>query len=150
MTKRLTPETRAERRMIAVVVGFITFLLLLIACGACTSTKYVPVETVRTDTLTATRYMEREVFVHDSVSVYVNGDTVRETRWRDRWRTVTRTDTVCKVKTEYVDRPYPVEVVKEVERKRAWWETALMGFGGFSAFALLALGAVAVKTKRHS
>ena len=149
----------------AVAAWVLIILTLLLA--SCTKTVYVPVETVtvRTDTDSLARLVtrlvetnssrsEREtlyVFRDREVTLNENGDTVREktSTFTDRSRELetenrllrqendslrhakSRTDSV------YVEKPVPVEVVKEVERKRGWWETALLWAGGI---ALMTLG----------
>lgn len=71
------------------------------------------------------------VIIRDSVAVFVRGDTIRELRWRDRWRTTTRVDTayICRVDTAYITR------VEEVERKRSGFELR----GGLGLVGLLVL-----------
>jgi len=68
------------------------------------------------------------------VLTFVKGDTVlvEKVRWRVRVRE--RKDTVHETRTDsvFVRKPYPVEVVKEVERKLTWWQRTLMWCGGGS------------------
>ena len=108
-------------------------LILLAAslCG-CTPTKYVPVETVRTE------YRDRDVerlvtdTVRDTRLVVVRGDTVVDIH--DRWHTqrLEVRDTICIVRTDSVPIPYPVE------RRLSRWEQAKMDLGG------IAIGVVGV------
>lgn len=99
----------------------------------CVSTRYVPVETVRTEW----RDREVEKLVTDSVVterlVWVSGDTIRE--WRDRWRTrvVEIRDTMTEVRVDTITK------VVEVERKLSRWEEAKMDFGGAGIGISLAL-----------
>jgi len=110
---------------IGVVLGYALAIgaLLLALCG-CTTTKYVPVETVRVE------YKDREVVRVDSVtmldSVIVRsaGDTVLIEKWRWRDRASIVRDTVSVIKTDSVQVPYPVE--KQLTK----WEKAKMDFGG--------------------
>lgn len=106
----------------------ITMAALLLT--GCTKTVYLPAEStaVRTDTLAVLRWRTDTVIDRDTVTLTQHGDTVvREvTRWR--WRVKESRDTVYAAKTDsvYVEKPCPVEVVREVERTRSWWETALL------------------------
>lgn len=107
--------------------------------GSCTRKVYVPQETVRTE------YKDRVVeavrvdtaVMRDSVAVYVNGDTVKIEKYRDRWRTriIERHDTIVSVKRDSVAVPYPVE------KPLTKWERAKLDVGGM---ALGTLGAVVV------
>lgn len=121
-------------------MGTALALLVLIGvaclfCG-CTTTKYVPAERVviRSDTVHSVKLMTDYVILHDSVAVYQKGDTVYQTKYRDRLRYSERVDTVYQsaVDSVRVDVPYPVE------RELSSWERTKMDFGG------IALGGLAV------
>lgn len=121
-----------------------------IIIGGCTSTRYVPVETVRettthtTDTLRLVQLRVDTVLERDSVAVVVRGDTVWQTRFRDRLRVQLRHDTVKEVSrdtvTTYFERPVPYEVEKrvEVEKRLTWWQRFRLGaFPWLAAVAAL-------------
>ena len=107
----------------AIVVLLMAFMLFAM-CGC--KTQYVPVETVRTE------YVDRvnKEYVTDSVVndrfVYINGDTVFICKWRDRWRTEIKHDSIYINKTDTISVPYPVE------RKLSRWEKIKMDFGGIA------------------
>lgn len=92
--------------------GLAVLIVISLLCG-CRTVKYVPVETVRTDSVYVDRFARDSVYLHDSVFVnqWTQGDTVYRdkvvTRYRhkDRWRY----DTVAVVRTDSVRVPYPVE-----------------------------------------
>lgn len=125
--------------VLSLAVGAVITLLF----GSCTRKVYVPTETVRTE------YKDRvvenlrvdTVAMRDSVAVYVNGDTVRITKYRDRWRTriVERHDTCTVTKTDSVQVPV------QVERKLTKWERTKMNAGGIAIWILgvAALGGLA-------
>lgn len=91
--------------------GFITFLTVLfltILVNSCNTTKVVPVrEAHHSEHITTDK---DSVHIVDSIFVYINGDTIRETRWRDQWRdrlirdTVWLADTIPKVETVIVEK----------------------------------------------
>ena len=124
---------------LSLAVGAVITLLF----GSCTRKVYVPTETVRTE------YKDRVVeavrvdttFMRDSVAVYVNGDTVRITKFRDRWRTriIERHDTCTVTKTDSVQVPV------QVERKLTRWERTKMDTGGIAIgiLGVAALGGLA-------
>lgn len=124
---------------LSLAVGAVITLLF----GSCTRKVYVPQETVRTE------YKDRvveavrvdTVAMRDSVAVYVNGDTVRITKYRDRWRTriIERHDTCTVTKTDSVQVPV------QVERKLTRWERTKMDAGGIAIgiLGVAALGGLA-------
>lgn len=105
---------------------FSIIILLASAICSCRSVKYVPVETVRSDTLYVNRLQRDSVYVADSVFVREKGDTVRivRTRYVDRWRV--RTDTLRMVSNDTIRVPYPVE--KELTR----WQRVKLDAGGIA------------------
>lgn len=125
--------------VLSLAVGAVITLLF----GSCTRKVYVPTETVRTE------YKDRvvenlrvdTVAMRDSVAVYVNGDTVRITKYRDRWRTriIERHDTCTVTKTDSVQVPV------QVERKLTRWERTKMDAGGIAIgiLGVAALGGLA-------
>lgn len=141
--------------LIRTLLIFVLSLLIgavITALCSCTRKVYVPTETVRTE------YKDRVVenlrvdtaVMRDSVAVYVNGDTVRITKYRDRWRTriIERHDTCTVTKTDSVQVPV------QVERKLTKWEQTKMDFGGmaiggFCAVAVLAVAVWIIKRKRR-
>lgn len=121
------------------ILYFIAIILLTSAICSCRSVRYVPVETVRSDTLYVNRLLRDSVFVKDSVFVREKGDTVEvfRTLFVDRWRD--RTDTVRAVSTDTIRVPYPVE--KELTR----WEKTKLDIGGIAiGTAIAAVLAVVV------
>lgn len=95
---------------------------------SCTTTKYVPVETVRTEYITKhdSVFKRDYVYLHDSVYIHANGDTVWYEKWHtryvDRIKEVLKTDTM--IKHDSIQVPYPVE------KKLTKWQTVKMDYGG--------------------
>ena len=116
----------------ALFIALTTFLL-----AGCVSTKYVPVETVRTEYITKSdTFIKHDSILHkDSVFVYMKGDTV----WLEKWHTryIERlqkqivTDTLIRCDT--ISVPYPVE--KELT---FFQKVAINGFA-YITIALLVL-----------
>lgn len=113
-------------------VAAAAFVWLAVALSGCTPTRYVPVETVRTEYKDRVREVHTTDSVTDTRFVFVKGDTVVDYRDRVKWRDRFVHDTCVVVKTDTVSVPYPVE------RELSWWQQTKMDFGG------MALGAVAV------
>lgn len=92
-----------------------TSLLLVFITVSCATTKVVaPVESSHTREEKSTRI--DSVFVRDSILVYIKGDTIRETRYRDVWRDRIVRDTVFQCDT------IPQIVTVEVEKKLTFWQ----------------------------
>ena len=117
--------------------------------GSCTRKVYVPTETVRTEyrDKVVESLLVDTVSLRDSVAVYVNGDTVRITKYRDRWRTriIERHDTVNVAKVDSVAVPVEVPKPYPVERKLTRWERTKMDAGGIAIgiLGVAALGGLA-------
>ena len=126
--------------------GIIACLLITLLAG-CKSIKYVPVETVRTDTTYITKQQRDSIMLHDSIYIHEwqKGDTIYRDRdcwhtsWRDRWRV----DTLYKSHTDTIAVPYPVE--KPLTR----WQQFCLDYGkvttGATAALILLLIAWAIK-----
>lgn len=122
-----------ERTGCAIPTAFV-WIALVALCAAfwaicftgCTTTKYVPVETVRKEYKDKVREVHTTDSVMDTRFVYVRGDTVIDYRDRIKWRDRIIRDTVSVELTDTVREPYPVE--RELSR----WEQAKMDFGGMA------------------
>ena len=100
---------------------FLVLLACLVLCG-CKTVRYVPVETVRTDSVYVDRWQRDSVYVRDSVWVnrWTAGDTVYQDKVVYKWRYRDRRlwDTLRILRYDTVETPVPVE------RELGWWERA--------------------------
>ena len=124
--------------MVKKSVIFIYFLAMLVllamAVTSCRSVRYVPVETVKHDSLYLSTVSTDSVYIKDSVLI-MKGDTVTEYRWRYIYKYKDRIDTAYVNRTDSVQVPYPVE--KRLTRwERVKMEAGGVAIGGF--FLLLA------------
>lgn len=109
--------------------GIIVCILICLLSG-CKSVQYVPVETVRTDSVYVDRYLRDSIYQRDSV--YVNrwtaGDTVYQDKvvWKYVYRDKVKYDTVAVLRSDTVRVPYPVE------RKLTRWEQFRLDVGGWA------------------
>ena len=117
---------------------------LLAVLTGCKTTEYVPVETVRTDTVYIAHIVTDSVYQHDSIYIHEKGDTVWYERWHTQYRDRLRIDTVYQAKVDTIAKPYPV--IKEVEKKLTKTQKGLMWAGGLSILALIVF--VVYKVKR--
>ena len=101
---------------------WLAVLIVILLLAGCKTVRYVPVETVRTDSVYVDRFARDSVYLRDSV--YINrwtyGDTVFVDKvsvkylYRDRWRH----DTVAVTRRDSVQIPLPVE------KPLGWWQQA--------------------------
>lgn len=88
---------------------------------SCRPVRYVPVETVRSDTVYLNRVKLDSLYVMDSVFIDRAGDTIRELRYRYIYKYKDKIDTVYVAKTDSIQVPCPVEVVKYKTPQWCWW-----------------------------
>lgn len=101
---------------------FLPMLLPLLA--GCTRVQYVPVESVRTDSVFVYRNVTSALTIKDSVYIDKTRDTVRVVIYKYVGERYSKTDTVYINKTDSVAVPYPVE------RELGKWEQVKMDYGG--------------------
>ena len=107
-------------QVVGVVGTTIVAMLLCLLMGSCTTTKYVTIPEYHNDTVRVTQYQRDSIYMHDSILVRQQGDTVTIDRWHTQYRDRWHTDTIYKSRVDSV--PYKVEVVKEVSAKLSWLE----------------------------
>ena len=107
-------------------------------------TKYVPVESVRTEIEYRDRWQRDSIHVHDSTFIYIKGDTVFRDRWHMEYKDRTLRDTTYIERTDRVQVPYPVE------RKLTKWQSVKQEIGGIAIGVIVALSFVIVWLMRKS
>lgn len=114
-------------------LSVVVLLAVAAVLGSCTTTKYVEVPKVHTDTLYVSKMQKDSVYLHDSIFVnqWQSGDTIYQTRdrWRTEWRDRLVTDTVLHLVRDTVAKPYPVIQEKKVEKALTWWQRFRMMLG---------------------
>lgn len=123
-------------RLKGFVLGLVACAIITLLLGSCRTTKYVPVESVKTrteyktlavhDTVRDTVLKHNDVYRHDSVIVRTKGDTVFVDRWHTlRQTTVDKRRTLQSIAvhdTVFVNKADSVKVPVPVERKLTKWE----------------------------
>ena len=122
-------------------------ILLASAICSCRTVKYVPVETVRTDTVYSNYSRMDSIFVRDSVYINQKGDTVTEFRYKYVYKYKDRIDTLYISSRDTVSVPYPVE--KELTA----WQQTKVNYGGWAmvivfVFVLVVVGKMVYKLKK--
>ena len=108
--------------------GLLICTLISLLSG-CKSVQYVPVETVRTDSVYIDRYQHDSIYQRDSIFVnrWTAGDTVYQDKvvWKYVYRDKVVYDTVAILRSDSVRVPYPVE------RRLTKWEQVRLNIGGW-------------------
>lgn len=115
-------------------------LLVCICLFSGCRTKYVPVETVRLDSVYFNREYRDSIYLKDSVFVREKGDTVYVDKFKYLYKEVNRTDTF------YVSHTDTVATVVEVEKKLSRWQSFKMEFGGIAFGVCVGLMLILVYT----
>ena len=145
--KGMTNQERVKAGCLSMIFMLGTALLVFgtiaMLCG-CKSVEYIPVPEYHTDTLIKTKVQKDSVYLHDSISVKENGDTLLIERWHTKYVEKLAHDTTYIHKTDSVPYPYPVKeyIEKPLTATQKW----LMGIGICTVLALVVF--IAVKLKR--
>lgn len=117
---------------------YIILLTIAICLTSCRSIEYVPVETVKTEYKTRDSIRFDSIYEHDSIFLFVKGDTVYREKYLYKYRylTINKTDTV--MKTDSVQIPYPVE--KQLTR----WQQMKIELGGWAVGVIVILSIVLI------
>ena len=107
---------------------------VLFLCGC--RTEYVPVESVRYDSVMIEKLMRDSVFVRDSVYLKEKGDTIY--KYKDRFVYVYKN----RVDTFFAEKIREIEVPVPVERKLTWWERVKLNYAEWVIAMLVAIALV--------
>lgn len=130
--------------------GIVVCILICLLSG-CKSVQYVPVETVRTDSVYIDRFQRDSIYQRDSVFVnrWTAGDTVYQDKvvWKYVYRDKVKYDTVAILRSDTINVPYPVEC------KLSKWEQLKLNVGGWAIsiiiiIVLIVMGCMVYKLKK--
>lgn len=113
---------------------FFSYAIITLLLAGCTTTRYIPVESVRTDSVYITKAVYDTLRTLDSVYIHEKGDTVFYERWRTQYKSILKVDTMLVTERDTIRVPY--EVVK-VEKEKTNWKALLVWC--FAIAVLLAL-----------
>lgn len=108
---------------------FLLFVLTIFV-NSCTTTKYVPVESVHVDSVYIARIERDSIFEKDSVFVTMKADTVFVSKVQYRYRDRIVRDTLSVLQRDTITR------VVEIEKKLSRSERLKMDVGGGVLWAL--------------
>ena len=147
-------KSRKGRNLRSVALFFAVLIITPLLILGCSCAKSAANNTIYRDSAhTSTRHdsvnqrqihwqdtqQHDSVFKHDSVLVYIKGDTIIKERWHNltttKWKTTTKTDTIVgdiytfvtdTVKVKYYVNRYKT---KEVEKPASTWQKVRLFFG---------------------
>ena len=99
--------------MKAFLYSLLVFILYMLA--SC-RTEYIPIETVRTDSIFWAKIQKDSIYIKDSVFVRQSKDTVWKEKFKYIYINVMKNDTV------YISRTDSIQVPVPVEKKLGFWE----------------------------
>lgn len=124
----------------------VLLLVAIMLLSGCKTTKYVYVPEVRTDTLVITKAQRDSIWMHDSIYITEKqkGDTIylQLEKWHTKYVEKEMHDTIYQSKVDSI--PYPVEVIKEVQKKLSWWQKTRIHLGELMLCLLLVLIGIGV------
>lgn len=135
------------KRLLYLIIPYI----ILSSLAGCKSVQYVPVETVRTDSIYVDRYQRDSIYQRDSVFVnrWIAGDTIYQDKvvWKYIYRDKVKYDTVATLRSDTINVPYPVEC------KLSKWEQLKLNVGGWAIsiiiiIVLIVMGCMVYKLKK--
>ena len=135
------------KRLLFLIIPYI----ILSSLAGCKSVQYVPMETVRTDSIYVDRYQRDSIYQRDSVFVnrWTAGDTIYQDKvvWKYVYRDMVKYDTVATLRSDTINVPYPVEC------KLSKWEQLKLNVGGWAIsiiiiIVLIVMGFMVYKLKK--
>ena len=126
--------------IIIIFVAFFVFIITLQGCRTIEKIEYV----TKYDTCYVSKEVKDSVYLKDSIYVYTKADTVYFTKYKERVRYITKTDTVFKASVDTLIQNK--EVIKEVEKKRPVRDFfAIFGIAGILAIIGIMLYKLKIK-----
>lgn len=118
----------------------LTIIFVMCCICSCTTTKYIPVETIKTEYRNVIEFAHDTTIIKDSVWVKEKGDTIYIDRWHTRDRVVltNRVDSFIRVDTipQITEVQVPVHYRSGYDRFCSWFMWIVI---------VIALGAIAWK-----
>ena len=101
-------------------------LLVMLLLSGCRSVQYVPIETVKHDSIYITKHQKDSIYVHDSIYQKERGDTLIIEKWHTRYIEKQVHDTTYVERIDSIQVPYPVE------KPLTKWQRMKMNAGGWA------------------
>lgn len=106
-------------------IAILIYLYIMFSFIGCTTTKYVPIESVRTEYIN--KVEKDTVIINNDRLIKEKGDTVYIVNTKYVYKTKNKIDTILRIDTIPIIQE--VEVIKEVNKLKDW-QVVLMVLGG--------------------
>lgn len=120
----------SDMKYLHVIIMALAALCVCAAIFGCSTVKYVPVESVKLDSVYFNRYERDSIYIKDSVFVSSRADTVFLNRWHNVYRDRIVRDTLYKSVCD------TTTVVREVPREFTKLQTLKMNIGSGVMWAI--------------
>lgn len=114
-----------KNKYLVATIAILIYLYIMFSFIGCTTTKYVPIENIRTEYIN--KVEKDTVIINNDRLIKEKGDTVYIVNTKYVYKTKNKIDTILRVDTIPIIQE--VEVIKEVNRLKDW-QVGLMILGG--------------------
>ena len=114
-----------KNKYLVATIAILIYVYIMFSFIGCTTTKYVPIESVRTEYIN--KVEKDTVIINNDRLVKEKGDTIYIVNTKYVYKTKNKIDTVLKIDTIPIIQE--VEVIKEVNKLKDW-QVILMVLGG--------------------
>lgn len=114
-----------KNKYLVATIAILIYLYIMFSFIGCTTTKYVPIESVRTEYVN--KVEKDTVIINNDRVVKEKGDTVYIVNTKYVYKTKNKIDTILRIDTIPIIQE--VEVIKEVNKLKDW-QVVLMVLGG--------------------
>ena len=114
-----------KNKYLVATIAILIYLYIMFSFIGCTTTKYVPIESVRTEYIN--KVEKDTVIINNDKIVKEKGDTIYIVNTKYVYKTKNKIDTILRIDTIPIIQE--VEVIKEVNKLKDW-QVVLMVLGG--------------------
>lgn len=114
-----------KNKYLVATIAILIYLYIMFSFIGCTTTKYVPIESVRTEYIN--KVEKDTVIINNDRLIKEKGDTIYIVNTKYVYKTKNKIDTILRIDTIPIIQE--VEVIKEVNRIKDW-QMILMLLGG--------------------
>lgn len=114
-----------KNKYLVATIAILIYLYIMFSFIGCTTTKYVPIESVRTEYIN--KVEKDTVIINNDRLVKEKGDTIYITETKYIYKTKNKIDTILRIDTIPIIQE--VEVIKEINKLKDW-QVILMVLGG--------------------
>ena len=114
-----------SNKYLVATIAILIYLYIMFSFIGCTTTKYVPIESVRTEYIN--KVEKDTVIINNDRLIKEKGDTIYIVNTKYVYKTKNKIDTILRIDTIPIIQE--VEVIKEVNKLKDW-QVVLMVLGG--------------------